>query len=238
MKRTMLRVATAAAMAIGVIVPTAAVPAQADVGTVIGVIKQIYSIYQQFTQGQSALQTAVQQIEAAIQSAQNTIIGEIDQVAAANVRGCAESAVINFADITRLSPDNLQVFAFNTTDCVTQANALIPALSNKAAVDEVGVALDTVAPLAVLARAEAGLTTTSLKTVVVSAENSLRTSLLPDCERQDATGGEPGAGHFFVWDCNAYNGNNGNEKRLIDAQNEAARNTTWVLVPTVIANMS
>src|SRR5690349_9541030 len=101
MKRTLLRLSTAAVLAVGVVVPMGAQPANAvDPLTVIGVIEAAYSAWQKFAKGGGlTLDQAVQQIKQAILDARNQIIDQIDLVAVASVRACAESAVINFNDI-------------------------------------------------------------------------------------------------------------------------------------------
>jgi hypothetical protein len=248
MRRTLLRAATVAAAAVGIVLPSAAPPAQADVGTVIAVVKQIYSLYQQFTNNSGpTLTQAIQQITAVIQGARNDIISQINQVATANVRACATSAVINFADIDALSPDNLQNFALQTTDCVTQAKSLIDVVAaDKAATDQLGFAMNTVGPLALLARTKAGLTTPALKTVLISAENTLTTALLPPCVREDANGGEPGAPHRYFWACTAYNGDEGDVLILpvnagtarANAENKATRNTSRAIAQAVLPQLN
>jgi hypothetical protein len=207
---------------------------------VVGVIQQVYSLYQKFLAGGGGLtlDQAVQQIEAAIKQSQTAIINEIDLVAAANVRSCAASAVINFADINALSPDNLQAFALTTTSCVTDADSLLGAVSDKAATDQIGFALNTVGPLALMARLKAGLTTPALKATLVAGENTLITALLPVCDQVDATGGEPGAGHFFLWDCTAYNGNFAEAKGLVRSQNLATANTSRAVAQTAVPILS
>jgi hypothetical protein len=248
MRRTLLRAVTTVVAAVGVILPTAAPPAQADAGTVIAVIKQIYSLYQQFAGGGGpTLAQAIQQITAAIQASRDAIISQINQVATANVRACAASAVINFADINALTPDNLQAFALQTTDCVTQAKSLIDVVTtDKVATDQLGLAMNTVGPLALMARSKAGLTTPALKTVLVSGENTLVTALLPACHREDASGGEPGVPHVYEWICIAYNGdegdvlvrngNNGSARTL--SENNATRNTSRAVAQAVIPQLA
>ena len=243
MRRTLTRVITAAAMALGVTIPVTAQPAQADVGTVIAVVKQIYSIYQQFAGGGGSLTLpqAVQQIEAQIQASQTAIISQIDLVAAANVQACASSAVINFADINALTPDNLQIYALDTTDCVTQADSLLGAVTDKAAIDEIGFAMNTVGPLALMARIKAGLTTPALKSVLVSGENTLISALLPTCDLIDS--GDPGMGHVWDWDCFAYNGNEGyvHGKALryeVMAQDLATANTSRAVAQAALPTLS
>lgn len=236
MRRTLLRVITAAAMALGVTVPATAQPAQADVGTVIAVVKQLYSIYQQFaSSGSLTLPQAVAQIEAQIQASQTAIIDEIDLVATANVQACASSAVINFADINALTPDNLQVYAMDATECVTQAASLLSAVTDKAAIDRLGFALNTVGPLALIARTKAGLTTPALKTVLVSAENTLITALLPSCDKVNV--GDPGH-PFYVWDCVAYDGTEAQGKPLSAAQNAATANTSRAVAQAALPALS
>jgi hypothetical protein len=250
MRRTLLRAATAMTAAVGIVLPSAAPPAQADAGTVIAVVKQIYSLYQQFAGGGSGgptLAQAIQQITAAIQSAQTAIISQINLVATANVRACATSAVINFADINALTPDNLQNFALQTTDCVTLAKSLIDVVTaDKAATDQLGFAMNTVGPLALMARTKAGLTTPALKTVLIAGENTLITALLPPCRREDASGGEPGVPHVFEWICTAYNGDEGDVLiRPINAataratsENQATRNTSRAVAQAVLPQLN
>jgi hypothetical protein len=234
MRRTLLRVTTAAALSVGMILPMAAAPAQADVGTVVGVIQAIYSLYQKFAGGELTLERAVQQIDNQIQNAKTAVINEIDLVAVANVKACAASAVIDFADIDALTPDNLQAFALDTTSCVTEANSLLGAVTDKAAIDEIGFALNTVGPLALMARTKAGLTTPALTAVLVSGDTTLITALLPACQHVDESGGEPGVPHFYLWECTAYNGDQGAAKALATSQNQATANTSRAVALTAL----
>lgn len=217
-------------LVVGLALPTTAQPAGAAVDpiTVIKVIQQIYSAYKAFTAGSGGptLEQAIQQITAAIKSSQDAITSQIDLVAAADVKACAQSAVINFADIDALSSDNLQAFALDTTSCVTQADSLLNVVTDKTATDQLGFAMNTVGPLALMARLKAGLTTPALKSVLVAGENTLITALLPGCQREDLSGGEPGVPHFWVWDCFAYNGNEGLAKARVTAENSATSNTS------------
>ncbi|MCU7723949.1 hypothetical protein ODJ79_09500 [Actinoplanes sp. KI2] len=231
MKRRLIRIGISAMLAVGVALPITAQPASAAVDplTVIKVIQQIYSVYKGFTSGGGGgptLQQAIQQITTAIQSAQNAITSQIDLVAAADVKACADSAVVNFADINALSSDNLQAFALATTACVTQANSLLNVVTDKSAADQLGFAMNTVGPLALMARIKAGLTTPGLTSVLVAGENTLITALLPACHQEDLNGGEPGTPHVLVWDCFAYNGNEGVAKKRATSENSATSNTS------------
>jgi len=240
MKRRLTRIGTAALMAVGVTLPLTAQPAQADVLTVIAVVKQIYSVYQQFTAGGSgpSLEQAIQQITGAIQSSRDAIVSQIDLVATAGVQACATSAVINFADIDALSPDNLQAFAVDTTSCVTQAKSLVDVVTDKAATDNLGFAMNVVGPLALMARTKAGLTTPSLKGVLVAGNNTVINKLIPDCQLIDLNGGEPGAPHIYRYDCFAYNGDEGLAKLQPAAQDKATRNTSRAVAQAALPQLA
>ena len=247
MKRRLIRLGTAAAMAVGLVIPLGAQPAQAvDPGTVIAVVQKIYSLYQQFAKSQGlTLEQAVQQIEAAIQSAQKAITDQIAQVAVAGVQACAESTVIDFADMDRMTTDNLQAYASNATACATQAQSLIPAVtSSPAAVDQAGFALNAVGPLALAARAKAGFSTSGLTSVLVAGDNALVSALLPSCSKIDESGGEPGAPRVYAWDCIAYNGDEadvllrGNPSALTTAQNQATKRTSRAIALAVLPGLT
>lgn len=248
MKRRLFRsvsaVAMTAALAVGMAVPATAQPARPNVdpGTVIAIVKQIYSIYKMFAGGSSGLTLpqAVQEIETQIQNAQTAIISQIDLVAAANVQACASSAVINFADINALSPDNLQIFALNTTDCVTQANSLLGAVTDKTAIDRIGFALNTVGPLALMARLKAGLSTPGLKSVLTAGNTTLVSSLLPTCRKVNE--GDPDH-PFFVWDCIAYNGAEAEigisvPSALARSQDAATANTSRAIAQAALPDLA
>jgi len=246
MKRRLIRLGTAALMAIGVAVPLGAQPAQAvDPGTVIAVVQKIYSLYQQFAKSKGlTLEQAVQQIETAITNAQKAITDQIDLVAVADVKACAESVVIDFADMDQMTTDSLQAFASNATACATKAQSLIPAVTGTpAAVDQAGFALNAVGPLALAARAKAGYSTAALTSVLVAGDNSLVSALLPTCRKVDESGGEKGVPRVYVWDCVAYDGTESEiginvPSALTRSQDLATRNTSRAIAQAVLPDLS
>ncbi|MGW7825279.1 hypothetical protein ACWGLF_46725 [Streptomyces puniciscabiei] len=187
---------------------------EVDPGTVIATVQKIYSIYKQFFGssggGGLTLDQATQQILTAINSSQTAIISQIDQVAAADVRGCAEATVINFADIQALTPDNRQAFAMNATACATQADSLLNSISDEAAVDQLGYAVNTIGPLAMFARAYAGLTTPDLRATLINADNAVVSKVITkaNCTWETDTV------ETMEVICTAYNGNVGTAGHL------------------------
>lgn len=223
MRRRMLRTFTCALMAGVIAVPTTegmasaavadpAAARPADVATVVAVIQKIYSIYQQYFGGGSlTLQQATTQILNAISASQTAIIDQIDEVAAAEVQGCASATVINFNDIPAMTPDTLQAFAMNATSCATEADSLLDTVTDKAAIDELGYAILTIGPLAMIARAEAGLTTPGLRTVLIDADNAVINRLITDSDCYYYLEGDDNVIDMF---CTAYNGTVGEASKL------------------------
>jgi hypothetical protein len=179
-------------------------------GEVVGAAKAAYQVYQMFNGGQLTLADAKAQIVSAINAARTQIVAHIDAIATAEVQACAMSAVINVADIQAMSPDTLQVFALNTTDCVAHANTLLNVTTDKAAIDQLGFALNTVGPIALVARATAGLTTPATKSTLITANNTLITRLAPSCTATPLWGDSaPGEPVEVMLRCIAYNGHEG-----------------------------
>lgn len=205
-----------------------------------------YAAYQQLVAGGLSLEEATQRILSAIDSAKTEILAHIDQIATADARSCARQAVIDVADIRLFTPDTLQAFARDTTGCVTLADSLLGAVSDKGAVDQLGFAVNAVGPIALLARARAGFDTAGLKTTLRSANNSVLTKLEPVC-KQDIIS-EPGPVRPIVEEqitCTAYNGNSASGWRQISPRLEpaidvealkvkAAANTSWLVAKAVL----
>jgi hypothetical protein len=194
----------------------AATPARAvepgSVLAVVSAVKGAYETYNTYFAGALTLEQATTKIIDAINSAKSDIIRHIDRIAAAQVQSCARSAVIDVADLPTMTQDNLQAFAREATTCVTQADALIRAADDQAAIDQLGFALDTVGPIALLARAHAGLTTPLLKETLVSANNNIVAKLTTSCDANPLWGdARPGDIVQIRLRCRAYNGDEGRD---------------------------
>lgn len=224
MRKRLVRTVTAVLLAGALAVPASAGAASAavrdrasarpaDVTAVIAVIQKIYSIYQQYFSGGSngiTLQQATTEIINAINSAQTEIIAQIDLVAAADVQGCANATVIDYADMPALTPTALQTFAMNATSCATEADSLLNTVTDEAAIDKLGFAVNIEGPLAMIARAYAGLTTPGLRAVLIDAENADINRVITDanCTWYNDTI------ETVEVDCTAYNGDVGSAGRL------------------------
>jgi hypothetical protein len=215
---------------------------------VVTAAKLAYEAYQKLYGGQLTLEQAKTQIIDAIRSAQAQIIAHIDAIAAANVRACARSAVIDVVDIRAMTPDSLQAFARDATACVTLAEALTYASTDRAAIDQVGFALNTVGPIALAARAFAGLSTPATKDTLIAANNGLMVKLSPSCFATPLWGDAQGGRVEVELRCRAYNGNVGYDFVVIrarrgqplppfdysDATTDAMRGTSYEVATAVL----
>ena len=200
-------------------------PAPRGVGTqsvagIAQILQTAYSFYKSSASGGLSLEAATAQIIAAINSAKAEIISHIDAVAIADARACSTSAVINFADFEALTPDNKQAFALNATSCVALADALLGAVSDLAAVDQLGFAVNAVGPIALITRSRTGLTNPALISTLIHANNLVISRLAPHCHTvRDVEG-------VVEWFCTAYNGQIGRESNRTSSENQATANTS------------
>jgi hypothetical protein len=201
--------------------------AVASVETIIAAVKVAYDIYKQFAKSGMSVEEATRQILNAINSAKNEIISHIDQIATAEAKACARQAVIDFADIERFTPDTLQAFARDATGCVTLIDSLLGAVVDKSAIDQLGFALNAVGPVALIARGRAGLTTQGLADVLVNANTTAISQLIPVCKAVYREG-------MLEWyGCTAYNGDKGRHDTSAEiARNLASVRTSWLVAKT------
>jgi hypothetical protein len=182
-----------------------------DVTSIAGYVKTAYDLYQSLFGNQLTLEQATGQILDAVNGAKTQIIAEIDAMKAADIQSCARAAVIEFNDIAAKSGDSLRDYASASTKCVTDAWAAIPHATDKAAVDEMGFALNVVGPIALAVRSKAyganDAGTLDLRSVVVTANQSVLTQLYPQCGgmRGEIVNGRQEVALF----CTAYNGDQG-----------------------------
>ena len=142
-------------------------------------LKEAYDFYGKYVAGQPVIPN----VQAAINAAKTQIVAELDALAAADVTACANTVVNTFQNIQLLSQDNLQNFAIQSAGCLNLAQADIAAASDKAAIDKLGFALNTVGPLTLIANAEAGFATGLLKETLINGNRQLLSKLQADAAR-------------------------------------------------------
>ncbi|MDG4770312.1 hypothetical protein [Solwaraspora sp. WMMD792] len=208
MKQMRYRRWLAAAAAVVVTVPLGARPAQAfDISSVIAAAKSAYELYKEYKQGASLDQSTTKIINT-INGAKVEILAQIDRIATAQAKACARSAIIDFDDIKTFTRDNLQAYARDTTACVTLIDSLLEVVTDEASADQLGFTLNTVGPLALTARAHAGLSTRGLLELTIGSNNTVLSALAPNCTTNLlGLTGIPQSGKIYRWEtrCVAYN---------------------------------
>jgi len=201
---------TAVVLVVGGAAPARAVtPQQAKVA--IEVAAKAYELYSRYVNGAMTLDEATGKIIDAIEAAQTAIMAHVDAIAAANVRACARSAVIDVADVGSMSPDTLQSFARDATDCVTLAEGLIHAAVDKTVINQLAFTANAVGPIALFARTHAGLTTPALRSTLAALNTTVVTKLTPPCDATPLWGDSSGGFVEVALRCVAFNGQQGHD---------------------------
>jgi hypothetical protein len=216
MKRTAARVVTAAAallmvpasgVALGPDAATAAVltPQQiAKAQKVIGYVFSAYDLAQRVNGVPSELERATTQIITAVDAARTELLEEIDELTAAEVDACRDSALTDVENLPRMTDTQLDGFATRAVDCVNRAVNFIDTLDSPTAVDQVSFAMNTVGPLALIARARLGQTSEFLTARIRAGNLATVRRLEPVC--QDWIDEENGRPLFWNVECTAFNG--------------------------------
>ncbi|HEV2782674.1 MAG TPA: hypothetical protein VGX25_25060 [Actinophytocola sp.] len=198
-------------MSVVVIVPLGARPARAAFDWTPIITTAITAIGTALSAGntEAQIRESTRQILAAINTAQSTILTQIESIAVAETRACAEDAVIEFRDIERMTTDNAQRFAMDATACAVLIKNVAGSLTDKGRIDQLGFALGVVSPIAMIARSLTGLSNIALQDTLRTAETSLLSALAPECFAELANPDVPRqVGKPIDWfvECDAYNG--------------------------------
>jgi hypothetical protein len=236
MRRRVVCVIVAAAMAIGVSLTPARPARAAGLGDWFNVIiAAVQTIASNSGHGQNAqLEAAKQQILAAVASAKQEILDHIDGIAAADVQACTQAAVTKFAQIDSLPPDLLGPFVNGAVDCATLSVAYFNAVQDPAAADNIGKLMGVIYSIAMASFTKYGLSIRDLLTQLIGGYENVVVKLTPtNCTKYRAR--EPGFPVEKWWECTAYNGDSGSSDVVVgsnlepiraQAENGASRNTS------------
>lgn len=209
MKRTLLRGLTGILLAVAIIVPSNAVPANAFPEIILDKVKDLgKKAIEDLVKdvllgggGPSEIELAVEAIIAEIEASKTEIINHIDSIAASDVRACARHHVSELEDIESFSQSTLQSWAQDATACAFLAESRLQSVTSKPAVDEIGFALNVIGPVALAARAKAGFSTTGVMNVIENGNNIVMAKLTPNCTFSPLWGdvpAPPGGGTVLV----------------------------------------
>jgi hypothetical protein len=200
MKKLIRSVVTAAVVSLSVV--TTSTPARAVTGAevqqILAAAKAAYDAYQLFAGGDLSVQSATTQILNAITNAKNEILARIDAVVAAEARACAQDAVLDFEIFNLLSPDNQQAFARDARSCVNLIDSNLARTDiDKAAVDQIGFALQAVGPIMLISSSRVGFSNSAYFPVLRRSTQAVITKLTPTCTSRILEG-------RTQWTCTVY----------------------------------
>ena len=195
MRRKLLSVLTALALAAGGVVAVPAKPASAaidwaTIAAVYGYVQKAYGYWKALqgflnSGGSSglSLEQATHMIISEIQASRNEIVTHMTSIATADVRACTIHHVIEFADIERFNNQILQQWAQDATSCVTRISTVYTSLpaNSYAAWNDLGAALGVVGPIALIARTRAGFGTDGLTDLLVQAFQRVAATFYVSC---------------------------------------------------------
>ena len=181
--RNRLRAAVVAFPVAAAVVFGQAAPAQAvEVAQLVEIAKGAYEAYKLFSEKKTlTLDQATTRIINAVNAARDDTRARIDGLQRADVKACTNSAIVTFPDFSRLSRAGKEAFAASTLDCVSKAVVAIEDLTDKPSTDQIGFALNTVGPMALMARMQLGLLTAELQQLITRGNNLVVSRLTPTC---------------------------------------------------------
>lgn len=177
MKRAFARMAAATALSLSVVLTGTAQPAQAvDPVTAGKVIAAAVKAYEAWKSGQNT-----EKVLAAITAAKTEIMAHADALAAADARACTRHAVIESDDAHLLPKDVLTIWAQQVTHCVSLIDSLLDVVTDRPTLNQLGLALGTVGPIALATRKQAGLSTAGVQAMLIDAHTTVEAKAAPNC---------------------------------------------------------
>lgn len=196
-------IALAALTAAGLPAPPAAA---VDPATAAKAAYTAYTAYKAYTARQLSVQEATDRILLAIDSAETAILAHLDRLAAADGRACATSALANAVDLPVMTLTASQTFANSTVECLTLIQARMRVVSTVGAFDDLGFALNVVGPVALLAKARAGMATEPARALLDQANENILLRIQAQCSTTVVPPPVKGAPSMWQLRCVAYNG--------------------------------
>jgi hypothetical protein len=131
-----------------------------------------------------------------------------DALAAADARACTRHAILESADAHLLPKDVLTTWAQQVTHCATLIDSLLDVVTDRPTLNQLGLALGTVGPIALATRKQAGLNTAGVQAMLIDAHTTVTVRASPNCHntREERFSRMLGEGQWRVhykWGCTA-----------------------------------
>lgn len=236
------------------VLATATLPSRnAEAVTVTQIVtglKKAYDAYKKYRGGQYTLKQATADVLAGIDEAKAEILAQIDGIAAAEGRACAQGIILNAGDMDAVSQQVREQLAFDGVYCLSLIESLLATVDDEAAVDKLGFALNALGPVVMMARAQAGLSESpGVVDWLVNGNLAVDAKLYPQCMVMTLNGDSDGSFIEQNIRCTAYNGDLGfgfswvgdpaQDSKKEKAADQATRNTSRAvgqeLIPVITA---
>jgi hypothetical protein len=159
---------------------TAIVPGAGAIASYVGYAESAYRLFLAFATKQQKVPSDLDSIKAAIAASTAAIAAHDDALVNGMIRACVDDANIALAGITTMSPDAQMAAATAAVHCTTLAKNEIAA-EGAAGVDTLGLALNTVGPVALFMQAYVGQPTDILLGDIIFANQQILARLQPVC---------------------------------------------------------
>jgi hypothetical protein len=159
---------------------TAIVPGAGAIKSYVDYAETAYKLALSFVSKQEKAPSDLDSIKAAIAASTDAIAAHDDALVNGTIKACIDNADIALGGITTMSHDAQMAAATAAVSCVTLAkNEIAP--EGKAGVDTLGLALNTVGPVAVFMQAYVGQPTDILLQDIIIANQQIVAKLQPAC---------------------------------------------------------
>lgn len=134
--------------------------------------------------GGGDLERAKQEIIAAVNASRDEIISEIDRIAAADVRACAEAATTLVNQIDLMDDFTLSIFALDAVECASLSTAYFDAVRDKVQADRIGMLMGEIFAIAMVGFRKIGFPATDLLAQLIRGYEAVVAKLAPTCEER------------------------------------------------------
>jgi hypothetical protein len=221
-------------------------------GSVINVAFTAFRIFRNRSMSAEDVEKLMREVLGAVTKVQNEVVGHIDGIEAATVIGNAQDASYNMQDYPVIRDDEEMrwEFAQKLGGYATNAHAKYGAVSSKKAKDQIGLAANTIYPVTLVVRQDAGLTASlpGFEADYRDLNQRIVHDLEPTCTARVA----PDTPLFIsevTYTCTAANGETASDTQILNEQSgqwiagpvnlealkvESAINSAWVVAKEIL----
>jgi hypothetical protein len=209
-KSRFVRALAVTTAALALLVPVTAGPALAEPDgnqqVIVRMANELFKLFRIFSDGSVSPEEVASLIEDSVNevtAAENQVLSHMDAIAAAEHVGNARNAAIEYQNLPEFDDLTVGIWALTVSNQATNAGEMLRRVDDKATVDDLGTAVQTLYPIALVARSTAGITSTGIQPAYREINQEIIRKLAPSCRWFNA---EPGIPSIRSYQCQAYDG--------------------------------